>query len=213
MRAGQGGWTPDRPRPRRAFAGVPPRLPRIMYDLAMNPTRLARYLDLISDQRKQSTMEELTQRIAEGEAIDEVARAWDVPRGRLITWVLSDEGRKKVYLGALEHAAYILAGEVVRIADEVPNVRGDGTVDQGDIAHRKLRIDTRFRLAERHAKEMYGAQRQGNEVFTLDLTKVLLEAQKLLAERRSGRDEKVVLEVSERLPTDGNGGISHSEGA
>ena len=50
--------------------------------------RIARYAERIAQERE--TLEELAVRVAEGESLVEVCRAWDVPYGRIAAWVAAD---------------------------------------------------------------------------------------------------------------------------
>ncbi len=94
-----------------------------------------------------NTGEILWSRIADGETLQAIAKAWAVPTGRMVRWVLSDPDRTQAYKQAQEAAAHALIAEVVAIADE-----GDDT--QRD----RLRIETRFKVAAAHARDRYGIQ-------------------------------------------------------
>ena len=119
------------PTGRESYAG---RAARVAYVLA-HPTTLAI----------------VTERVAEGETVAAIARAWDVPAGRLMGWLVADEERTRQYETAQQVHAHMLVEEAVGIADQ----------EGGDVARDKLRIDTRFKLAAHHAKERYGAQGTG----------------------------------------------------
>ena len=93
------------------------------------------------------TEEVLWSRIADGETLQAIAKAWAVPTGRMVRWVLSDPDRTVAYKQAQEAAAHAPIAEVVAIADE-----GDDT--QRD----RLRIETRFKVAAAHARDRYGVQ-------------------------------------------------------
>lgn len=109
--------------------------------------RVARYLEFIE---RDGALDEIVQRMAGGmgecEGLPEICRALDVPYGRVLLWLMADEGRYKRYLQALEVQAHELVAETVRIADGVKN----------DVARDKLRVETRFRLAKHHASKLYG---------------------------------------------------------
>lgn len=107
-----------------------------------------------------ATLEEMFQRMTcrvpgvegkEGrpEGLPAICASWDVPYNRMLTWLMADAARYSVYKRALEVAAHGLVAEVVEIADnESPYVQRD-----------KLRVSTRFKMAEFHAPEIY-RQRQ-----------------------------------------------------
>ncbi len=106
--------------------------------------RIARYAALI--EREAQTLEELAQRVAEGEALTDICAAWDVPYGRVRTWLSADARRLELYYAAQEFYADAMAAETVVIAD------GGG----GDTAHAALRIRARQWVAARWARERYG---------------------------------------------------------
>lgn len=129
--------------------------------------RIARYLEKIHPDMESWTLDELFQRMADGETVHEVCRAWDVPSGRILTWLMADEKRHAMYMRALEVAAHGLVADAVGIADESPGVTAQGSTDAGAVAHAKLRIDTRFRVAQAHAKQMYGGKDVGGGGITV----------------------------------------------
>jgi len=138
---------------------------RVMGELKND--RIARYLEKIHPDMADWTLEELFQRMADGETLYEVCSAWDVPTGRVLTWLMADEKRHAMYLRALEVAAHGLVAEAVGIADEPANVLASGATDAGAVAHAKLRIETRFRVAQAHAKQMYGGKDVGGGGITV----------------------------------------------
>jgi transposase-like protein len=97
------------------------------------------------------TLAMVAERVAEGETVAGIARAWDVPAGRLMGWVLADGERTRQYEAALRVQAHTRVEEAVGIAD----------AEAGDVARDKLRIETRWKLAAHHAKERYGVQGTG----------------------------------------------------
>lgn len=129
--------------------------------------RIARYLEKIHPDVADATLEELFQRMADGETMYDVCRAWDVPTGRVLTWLMADEKRHAMYLRALEVAAHGLVAEAVGIADEPANMLASGATDAGAVAHAKLRIETRFKVAAAHAKQMYGGKDVGGGGITV----------------------------------------------
>jgi len=109
--------------------------------------RLARYLALIEPEREADTLEVIFQRVAGGEGLPKICQAWDVPYGKVLTWLMASADRYSVYQRALEVAAHGLVSEAVDIAD---------SADPETVAQARLRVDTRFKVAKFHAKEMYG---------------------------------------------------------
>lgn len=92
----------------------------------------------------------LCQRVADGESVREVARAWAVPPGRLLGWLMEDRERWASYLAAKQAWVHGLIDEVVGIADR-----------EGEVPRDKLRIDTRLRLATAFAPEVFGRESGG----------------------------------------------------
>jgi hypothetical protein len=122
--------------------------------------RMARFLEMTSPESEGTTLEEMFQRMtcrvdgvagAEGrpEGLPAICAAWNIPYGRYLFWLKQDLKRYQVYLDALEIASRADISEVIAIADgdEFPQTK-------------RVRIDTRFRLAESHAREMYGKRLQ-----------------------------------------------------
>ena len=122
--------------------------------------RAARYLELTSPEHEAATLEEMFQRMTcrvpgiegkEGrpEGLPAICVSWDIPYGRMLTWLMADAARYSVYKRALEVAAHGLMAEVIDIADnDSPYVQRD-----------KLRAGMRLKFAEYHAPDMY-RQRQ-----------------------------------------------------
>ena len=79
--------------------------------------------------------------------------------GALWKWIVEDEGRYREYMGALEAHMQMLALETVGIAD-----------GEGEAADKKVRIDTRFRLAGKVDRARWGdrVSMDGGGVVVLD---------------------------------------------
>jgi hypothetical protein len=123
--------------------------------------KMARFLEMTKPEREGGTLEEMFQRMTcrvdgvEGpqgrpEGLPGICATWNIPYGRMLTWLMMDAKRYSVYERALEVAAHALISETVEIADnESPATQRD-----------RLRVDTRFRVAESHAREKYGKRLQ-----------------------------------------------------
>lgn len=118
--------------------------------------RVARYLALI--ERERETLEELAVRVAEGEGMVAVCRAWDIPHGRFAAWVAADARRQEIYEGARKLRADALADEMLEIADR----EGD------DVQQKALEIRARQWVASKWDRGRYGdamvVQHQGETV-------------------------------------------------
>lgn len=100
------------------------------------------------------------------DTLNELCRAWDVPYGRVLEWLMADEIRYSRYKRALEMGAHALVGEIVRISDQAsPYVQRD-----------KLRIDARKYIARVHAPELYADRTEikhsGEVSFSLALQQI-----------------------------------------
>lgn len=94
-------------------------------------------------------MDEISQRMGDGEGLPAICKGWDVPYSRVLSWLMADEKRYAVYERALEVAAHALVSEGVGIADAAK-----------DVPKARLQVDTRFRTAQFHAREKYGEKAQ-----------------------------------------------------
>jgi len=129
--------------------------------------RVARYLDKVEDEA--ATLDEMVSRMtgamvgADGEpeyqGLPAICVAWDVPYGRVMSWLMADERRYGIYSRALQVQAKALVSEAVPIAD--------GVLTKDDVAAAKLRVDTRFRVAEFHDAAVYGKKDGGGAGITV----------------------------------------------
>lgn len=137
--------------------------------------RVARFLEKTSPENEAVTLDEMCQRMTgatgESETLPEIAKAWDIPYGKLMTWLMADVDRYTMYQRALEIQAHALVAETVDIADAEPAMTERGGVDAADVANRKLKIETRFRIAKHHASKVYGekVEHQVNVVPTFNV--------------------------------------------
>ena len=137
--------------------------------------RIARFLEKTSPENAEVTLDEMCQRMTGStgaiETLPNIAKAWDIPYGKLMTWLMADVDRYTLYQRALEIQAHALVSEAVGIADTEPGQTERGGVDAADVANRKLKIETRFRLAKHHASKVYGekVEHQVNVVPTFNV--------------------------------------------
>ena len=97
-------------------------------------------------------LDEVTDDVLEGCGLRDIAKRLGIPIGELGRFLyLHEEG----YRGMMRVKADLLAHETLGIADE-------GSVE--DVAHRKLRIDTRLKLASKWDKTMYGDEKAAVKV-------------------------------------------------
>ena len=147
--------------------------------------RVARYLEMISPEREAETLAELIQRMCgatgECEGLPGICRSLDVPYGKVLLWLMADEKRYGEYKRALEVQSHQLMSEAIGIVDAPPMVNDKGGVDSGDVGLRKLRTDTRFRMAKYHAPEIYMDRKELNVEVRHDLADRLIAARDRLA--------------------------------
>ena len=96
------------------------------------------------------TLEVICTRVSEGESLADIARAWNVPKGLMGRWLAESPERMQAYKGALSLWGDEKAQECIGLADGADTEGGAG------IAHAKLQIDTRLKLAAKWNQEMYG---------------------------------------------------------
>lgn len=147
--------------------------------------RMARFLEMTSAEREEETLGEMFQRMtcrvpgiegAEGrpEGLPAICSTWNVPYGRMIDWLMADAERYARYQRALEVRSHELVDEVVGIADrESPATQRD-----------RLRVDTRFRVAQFHAPRMYAPRQEVTHELGQSFTEALLEISKRRALER-----------------------------
>jgi hypothetical protein len=141
---------------------------------AVMTDRAARFVDLTA--RESAMLEELGQRLSEGEHLPGICKAWDVPYWRVLTWLMADAKRYDVYQRALEVAAHALVSETVGIAD------GDGYPQ-----NKRIRIETRFKVAGYHAPEVYGRREEAMPNTVVLVSANLERVADALLERLGGR--------------------------
>lgn len=159
--------------------------------------RLARTLEMMDSSREAEVMDEICQRVSEGEGLPVICRSKDVLYGKLMMWLMSSEGRWGLYRKALEIGAHAMGSEVLEIADdEVPTVPGGG-YDSAAVSDKKVRIDARLKLMKAHAREMYGDVRKVEHSLGGDFGERLRRARERVVEGSVGgliEDARVVSE-------------------
>lgn len=93
--------------------------------LGFDPGPLARLEEITN---LPNTMEVIAQRVADGQTVKEIAKAWEVPFGKLMLWIESDDARSKLYWAASAWDAHARIQDGGKLADdaaleEVPKVK------------------------------------------------------------------------------------------
>ena len=176
--------------------------------------RVARFVEMTSSEREGATLDEMVQRMTgaaasrdgvtrEYEGLPEICALWDVPYGKFLLWLQSDAARYGRYKVALELQAHGRVAEVVSIVDSSPNVTEKGAVDSADVAHKKLRAETRLKLAQFHAPEMYRERREVDVTVRHDLAARLIAARGRVAAIAADKASAIPALVGEsRVVTD-----------
>jgi hypothetical protein len=113
------------------------------------------------------TMGVIVQRITSAEhpeTLRDIARAWQVPPGKLAEWITEDRVRSEQYANALRFAGEQAALETVKIADESR---------PEDAAKTKIQVQTRQWLAGRLARDRFGDSTEVKHTGAVSLIAVL----------------------------------------
>jgi hypothetical protein len=107
-----------------------------------NPGPLARLAAVKEDPETPSV---IFQRLTDGEELKEIARAWQVPKGRFIEWFTTNHA--DLYDAALKVRAADLAVQAMNAALEAT---------PEDVAVRKLQADVSLKLAAKYDRARFG---------------------------------------------------------
>lgn len=95
--------------------------------------------------------------IADGHSLRKISREEGMPSMTTIfDWLGTKPEFAEQYARAKEAQADALAEDMLDIADMPPSIGEKGTVDAGDVAHMRLRIDTRKWIASKLKPKKYG---------------------------------------------------------
>lgn len=138
-----------------------------------NPGPLARFNAVIANPDTPSVV---LQRVAGGEDLKDIAKAWEVPVKRFLTWIASNADLHEKCLRARQIAAHELAAEGLEIIDEA---------NPGTVAVAKERANYRLKMAKAYHPKVYGEQKQVDVTVKRDLRDYSDEQlQAILDERR-----------------------------
>jgi hypothetical protein len=115
--------------------------------IGVDPGPLARLEAVKADEMAPNV---IFQRLCDGETLKEIARSWELPKGRFAEWFTVKHA--DLYDAALKVRADELAHETLAIAD--------GAVAE-TTAPAKLQVDTRLRLAAQWDRSRYGSKDNG----------------------------------------------------
>lgn len=121
-------------------------------ELAIDPGPLAR-LEAVKTDVNTPTV--VFQRVAEGETLKKIAKAWQIPVGPFVEWFLVEHAL--LYDAALKVRADDLAHEALEVADEQCEVeKENGQKYDPEVPRDKLRVETRLKLAAHWDRSRYG---------------------------------------------------------
>lgn len=101
------------------------------------------------------------QRLTDSETLQQIARAWGLPKGRFVEWFTTQHA--ELYDTALKVRADNLAHEALSISDEQNEVvKENGQTFDPDVPRDKLRIDTRLKIASKWDRSRYGDKQDVN---------------------------------------------------
>jgi hypothetical protein len=125
--------------------------------IGVDPGPLARLEAVKADETAPNV---IFQRLCDGETLKEIARSWELPKGRFAEWFTVKHA--DLYDAALKVRADELAHETLEIADEQAEVvKKDGGTYDPDVARDKLRVETRLKLAAQWDRSRYGSKDNG----------------------------------------------------
>lgn len=121
----------------------------------------AKFLEVISDPL---IMDIITHRIAEGESLNDLTKAWGIGYGRMVRWLNEDAARADLFSKALEARAHSLVEEALKIADGA---------DAENLGCSKLQVDTRLKIAGKWDRKRYGDGEDSSGVGKTNITIVI----------------------------------------
>jgi hypothetical protein len=138
--------------------------------VSTNPGPLARFEVVIADPK---TPDVLVQRLASGETLKEIAKAWEVPYRRLLAWVASSADLTEQCKRVLELAGIELRLDGLEIIDEA---------DPETIAVAKEQAAYRERLSRDLNRPLFGKHVRHEHKHTVDLGERLRRARERVIE-------------------------------
>lgn len=102
-------------------------------------------------------IDSICERVADGESMRKICRDEQMPAMTTIfRWLRENPEFREQYEAATDMRADSFAEDMLDIADIPPQINEKGGVDSGDVAHMRLRIDTRKWIASKLKPKKYG---------------------------------------------------------
>lgn len=132
--------------------------------MTTNPGPLARFKEIAADPQ---TMGVIVQRITDAEtpeSLKAIAKAWQVPLGKLAEWITEDSERAGQYANALRIAGEQRALEVIEIAD---------SATPENVGVKKLQVEARKWYAGKLARDRFGEMNEVRVTGQVGLVAIL----------------------------------------
>lgn len=145
---------------------------------ALMAARRERFERWVADEG--AALEELAQRMGDGEFLPAICAGMDIPQSRVMAWLMGDVRRWEVYQRALRVQADLDVAATVAIADTL-RVTREGEEVQVDVPQAKLMIETRFKRAGFYDPERF-SPKAGADVGAM--AEGITEALQRISERK-----------------------------
>ena len=141
----------------------------------------------IATLRTPEIVDDVIDRISKGETLASICRTPGYPATRTFyDWVEADEELSARFARARKVGFDAIADETIAIADTPPayaQSEGGARVDTGEVAHRKLQIETRLKLLAKWDPRRYGDKVEVEHSGKVELADALMEARRRVTER------------------------------
>lgn len=106
----------------------------------------------------QDIADEVCARLSEGESLRSICRDDNMPAESTVrAWALDDVNNFYAqYTRARQLMAERLADDIIDLCDMPPEKTQSGSVDSGDVAHKRLMVDTRKWMVSKMLPKVYG---------------------------------------------------------
>lgn len=136
---------------------------------ALMAARRERFERWVADEG--AALEELAQRMGDGEFLPAICAGMDIPQSRVMAWLMGDVRRWEVYQRALRVQA------AIRVEEALEDAKNGGE----NVAHAKLVVDTKFRQAAFYDPERF-SPKAGADVGAM--AEGITEALQRISERK-----------------------------
>lgn len=122
---------------------------------------------------------EIAARLSQGEPLAQICRDPHMPERTVVyDWIKEDKDIAQQIAHARDVGFDAIAESCLGIADTPSPSMDNGATDSGDVAHRKLRIETRLKLLAKWDPKRYGDKQQVEHSGAIDVAQTLLAARK-----------------------------------